>query len=314
MIHIGLIGCGRWGKYILRDLLSLNAKVTVIAPSGPTRDYAVANGADAAFDKVDNVADVDGWVVATPSSTHAKTIKQLLTFKKPIFTEKPLTTDLASAEFIVDKAVDRIFVMDKWRYHPGINKLRELLEAGALGEPHAIRISRLGWGNPHVDSDTIWHLLPHDISIVLHLLGHIPPVIDVTCTFPQHPDRGVLIRLGDTQHFLVTIEISTFSPEHRRSFIVSGSQATAQLADSYETKLYLRTGNPSDIGAAATTIAADGPLPLYAELKAFIEYLGGGPPPFSSARDGLDIVRTIDKISRLAKLSDALPNLFPADR
>src|SRR5580693_3506679 len=117
--HIGLVGCGNWGRYILRDLKGLGCRVTVVAVSPQTRQNAEF-AADHILDSVEEFgAGVDGFVVATPTSLHAETVTALLRFRRPIFCEKPLANNLDAARLLVQTGGDRIFVMDKWRYHPG---------------------------------------------------------------------------------------------------------------------------------------------------------------------------------------------------
>src|SRR5262245_47248432 len=86
--RVGLVGCGRWGRNILRDLASLGARVVVADPSEPARRAAIAGGALAAVPAADELPEVDGLVVATPASTHAAVIEPLLPRGVPVFVEK----------------------------------------------------------------------------------------------------------------------------------------------------------------------------------------------------------------------------------
>src|SRR5690242_16699747 len=104
-IDVGLIGCGRWGRLILRDLVALGARVHVVTPHEETRASALENGAVSAVAEIKGIArTVSGFVIATPTSTHAPVIENLLPTGRPIFVEKPLTTDIASARRIVTAA------------------------------------------------------------------------------------------------------------------------------------------------------------------------------------------------------------------
>ena len=109
--HIGLIGCGHWGKYVLRDLLALGVDVSVIAPSLKTREFAIQQGAYAAYSDVTMLAEqVDGFVVTTPIVTHAHVIEQILRFEKPIFIEKPLTSDISFARKLAASPGKKIYL------------------------------------------------------------------------------------------------------------------------------------------------------------------------------------------------------------
>lgn len=144
--RIGLIGCGRWGRMILRDLIALDARVCVAAPSEATRQDALDAGAVCVSPDIAALPkDVDGYVVATPTASHAAVIEELLASGKPSCVEKPMTNDVAAARRLVERAGERIFVMDKWRYHPGVEALAHAARSGELGEILAIRSYRLGW-------------------------------------------------------------------------------------------------------------------------------------------------------------------------
>ena len=129
--RIGLVGCGTWGQFILRDLLSLGCRVSVVARSAESRTRAV--GADAVVGSLAELPEVDGIVVATPTSTHAEVTEEALACGVSVFVEKPLTDDPVAAEQLAAAAGERLFVMDKWRYHPGVELLAQLAHDGSLG-------------------------------------------------------------------------------------------------------------------------------------------------------------------------------------
>jgi predicted dehydrogenase len=173
-IRIALIGCGRWGRHILRDLLELRSTVVVADPAEGAREHARAAGAVAVVRDAVELPSVDGAIVATPTATHAAVLGALLPRGVPIFCEKPLTADAASAADLAERGGERLFVMDKWRYHPGIEALRDLARSGELGPVRGLRTIRIGWANPHADVDAIWILAPHDLSIAIEILGRLP--------------------------------------------------------------------------------------------------------------------------------------------
>ena len=94
-MEIGLIGCGAWGHKILCELRKLDCRVVVFDPSERARRAAIEEGAINARSQVAGKA--DGWIIASPASTHASMLAQLADSESPIFVEKPFTTDLASA-------------------------------------------------------------------------------------------------------------------------------------------------------------------------------------------------------------------------
>jgi predicted dehydrogenase len=288
---------------VLRDLLSLGAAVQVAAPTESTRKYALEQGARAAHADVGDIRDVDGYVIVAPTSLHAWMIDRLLPTGKPIFVEKPLCIDPADARRIADRGQGRVFVMDKWRYHPGIQRIADLKKRGELGEVLSVRMVRMGWGLRHRDMDSLSMLLPHDLSILLHVIGDIPMLRSAIRTTVSPGDGGMIAVLGgDAGAPLVTLETSVATPEHRRSFTFVGERATAQLADACETCVRLRRGPPGNLSAAAESLDASGPLPLLRELEVFVEHLRGGPAPVSSANEGRRVVERIAEIRQMLGL------------
>ena len=138
-------GCGKWGVNVLRDLTELGAEVTVLARSEATAERARAGGAEVVF-AVEDAGEVDGVVIVTPAQHHADAIRASAPLGCPIFCEKPLVTDPSVADELNDLCGDRLFVMHKWRWHPGIERLAELAADGTVGEVRGVRSTRLDWG------------------------------------------------------------------------------------------------------------------------------------------------------------------------
>lgn len=300
---IGLVGCGRWGSLILRDLRSLGARVEVMVPTDRSRDELLAAGADRVVTDLDELRSADGIVVASPTATHAAVLDTVIDFDVPVFVEKPMTCDAASAVSLAARAPDRLFVMDKWRYHAGVLAIRDRVAAGDIGTPRAIRTRRVQWGSPHDDVDCTWILLPHDISIAYEVLGSIPEPVWARAYGPV--DRPLALEgaaelsEGVWMHFRVGIT----SPDHDRRIEVIGDDGSVVLGGGWDDSIVLtRTGGAE---ADVRTIAAAGELPLLAELRAFVDHLAGGPAPLSSAATGAAIVCAIAAARDLAGLASS---------
>jgi len=305
-MRIGLIGCGRWGRNILRDLNVLNALVTVIDPDGEARRYASANGADAVFDAVNHARDIDGWIVATPSTSHAKVIDILLPAGVPIFCEKPLTCDPLSAHRIAESAAEQVFVMDKWRYHAGVLELGRIARAEALGPVQGVVSRRLAWGHDHADADLAWILLPHEFSIAHEILGEKPtPVFAVA-----EADAGMLramtvLSRGTNWHLS---EIGSRTEKRERRVELRCRDGVAILANADDAFISMIRNPERAVGPPEIErIAIGATAPLYAELVAFIAYLRGGPRPKSSVAEGASVVASIALARELAGLAVPRP-------
>src|SRR6476646_6231973 len=79
-----------------------------------------------------------------------------------------------SARRLAAAAPDRLFVMDKWRYHPGVAELARIARSGELGPVVGIHSRRVTLGHRYSDVSTVWIHAPHDLAIALELLGSVP--------------------------------------------------------------------------------------------------------------------------------------------
>lgn len=303
---VGLIGCGRWGRLILRDLLSLGCDVTVVSSSEAGRQNALEGGATKIVEYVGHLPSVSGVVVATPTSTHAEVIESLLELNVPIFTEKPLTADRESAMRLARQAPERLFVMDKWRYHAGVERLRDIAHAEELGPVHGLRTTRAQWGNPHSDVDISWVLMPHDLAIALEVFGKIPKPRHAFAEQTNGRVTSLLAILGGETEGLdepwLVVEVSSRHPRHRREVRLHCRDGVATLDDAYSPGIQVtHSRNLSDGQAPESELRpVSQELPLLRELRTFIEHLQGGPAPRSSAAEGALVVSTIADLHSLA--------------
>jgi predicted dehydrogenase len=286
---------------VLRDLVALGSEVTVAVRSVEGRAAAEQGGAVEVVETVDDLAEVDGIVVVTPTQTHASVVESALEHGVPVFVEKPLTDELASAERLAKAAPDRLFVMDKWRYHPGIELLGSMAREGELGRVLGLRTFRLGWGNPH-DVDAAWVLAPHELAIGLEILGELPAPRSAAADAVDGYALGLLALLGDAPWH--ALEVSTRSAERRREVHLVCKEGVALLpdADSDHIEVFRQSavGEMTPPEPELRPISKE--LPLLRELRAFLEHVGGGPPPRSSAAEGAAAVRAIGELRSLAGL------------
>jgi predicted dehydrogenase len=298
-MRISLAGCGRWGRNILRDLLALGAEVAVADPDPAARDHARSAGAAEIATSLDELPASDGIVIATTTTTHFTVMEHALARQVPIFVEKALTADAGHARTLAARAKGRLFVMDKWRYHPGIEELRRIRQTGELGTPLGMHLRHVGWGLQHRDVDASWILLPHSLSIVLEIFGSVPPA---THAFAERLDGKIVTLIGTLgPHPWITVEISARSPVKRREFRLHCQEGVAWLDDGWADHIQIARGIGT--GADASGIekrSVPAELPLRRELDAFLQHLKGGPAPRSSVEEGALIVERIQQLRDLA--------------
>ena len=256
-----------------------------------------------AVDTMDDLPEVEGIVVPTPTQTHAEVVARALEHGVPVFVEKPLTDDLASAERLAQAAPNRLFVMDKWRYHPGVELLAAIARDRELGGVVGLRTSRIGWGNPH-DVDAVWILVPHELSIALEILGVSPTPKSAVADTADGTVIGLIGLVGDDPWH--ALEVSARSAERSREVTLFCEEGIAVLPDPYSehVRIFRRTGPAESTVPEPELRPISNELPLLRELQAFLEHLDGGPPPRSSAAEGAAAVRAITELRALAGLPE----------
>ena len=288
-MRVGLVGCGRWGANIARDLLSIGVRLEIADP------------VTGAYASLHDLPACDAYVVATPSTSHASVLADVLPYGKPIFCEKPLGTKLSALLALPAAANELVFVMDKWRYHPAIEELGRLAVAETLGALRGVATHRLDATHAHDDVDCTWILLPHELSIAREILGRAPVAFAASASF----DRGEVVGLVShlrTRDAAVSSTISTRWPARVRTAEAAFADGLAAFDLADESAIVLtrhdRTSTRINVPLAA---------PLRRELEAFVAHVAGlGPTPKASFADGVDTVCTIERLRELAGVDRAL--------
>jgi predicted dehydrogenase len=300
---IGLIGCGIWGRNILNELLQLNTTVWVIEPDVSLHD-SITNVGGIIKNTIDELAQIDGVIIATPSSTHRMILEQLMPFEIPLFVEKPLTTSYIDALALQKIVHNKVFLMHIWRYHAGIKLLGQIVRSGRIGEITALYSTRTNWTSPRTDTDCIWNLAPHDLTIAIEILGYIPaPRLAVAETHTNMP-RAMTAILG--QKPFVQIEVSNRDARKRREVRVQGTKGVAILANEKVDYIEVYEGDEWSFPQPNyyEKIYFDGTQsPLKLEIKAFINYINGGNEPISNFEEGLKTIEILTQLRTLAGIN-----------
>jgi len=294
---IGLIGCGNWGSNILRDLIQLRCEVYVVDIDFQARSRAIANGAQQAFSKTDELPVCDGYVVAVPIPDLTKETAGLLRFKKPIFSEKTLCLSMDDFNLLKNLGgLEYVFCMHKWHYHPGIEALRLVAQSGNIGEIEELDTIRHGWVDDFHGGDIFWTLAVHDLTIIKHILGRIPnkiKVINVICNEKGLP-VSLIALLGDKPKVLISVN----GRESKKisGVIIRGGKGSAELQNAYDDHITLKND------ACEEKIIIDTTFPLFLELKEFVRYLDNGPKPRCDLYSAEEVTRAILNLREKAGL------------
>jgi predicted dehydrogenase len=193
--------------------------------------------------------------------------------------------------------------MDKWRYHPGILALAAIARSGEFGPVVGLRTTRIDYSHPYSDTDCVWTLLPHDLSIALEIFGKLPAPRSAVADVANGRLLGMIVFSSIDAGPWHTAEIGSRSAVLQRMVVLLCRDASVILQDSYADHIAVLENPPPD-GTKVKPQIAKRPIPqdmpLLAELDAFIRYLGGGPPPRSSVQEAAQAVKAIAEARRLA--------------
>jgi len=299
-VRVGLVGPGEWGRLILRDLKALGAEVWTDARSPASVENARRFGADHIVQGLEELpADLDGYVVATPAETHLDVVEPLLRRGRPIFVEKPLDVDVARARALPPGAQSLVFTMHKWRYHAGVDRLAAIARSGDLGPLRGLDLVRVGFGQMSARNvGGIWSLVPHDLSIALHILGEAPRPVWASPGALDRPGDGIVAVLETRAGVRVSLNASMFTPVKRRSVVLAGELGAAQLDDSLADHLLIawEDGRTERIEVPVT-------MPLLIELERFVDHLRGGPPPMTRLSEELQVLEALEQLHHMAGLA-----------
>jgi predicted dehydrogenase len=300
-LRIGLFGVGIWGQKVLRDLVSLGAEVWIFEISENNRKLSEELGASRFSINWPETDLPDAWIVATPAITHFVILKRLFLTKLPIFVEKPLTCNYQEALELAKIATAPTFVMHNWRYHAGIRMLAGLAKSKELGDLVFFKSNRCNWTSPRSDVDSIWTLIPHDITIALSILGEMPFPVAAQVEEYGGVARGMTAFLG--RNPACVLEVSNRYSDKRREVRLHFTKGVAVLKN--ETVDFIEISHGDDKTTPAEMRIEQRKFevipPLYEELRIFLEFLRGGPPPISDLIEGIEVIRVIDELKKLAK-------------
>lgn len=240
-LKVGIIGYGYWGPNLTRNFAEIPASEVVAIADMKDEQLKRAQS------KYPNVIltrdyhdlfnlDLDAVVVSTPPATHYSIAKECLEHGLNVLVEKPLTLKSEHAQELVEIADRRELVLmvgHTFEYNSAVHALKSYIDSGELGEIYYIDAARLNLGLFQRDSNVVWDLAPHDISILLFLLGQNPIAVSakgVSCVFEGTYDVAYL-NLAFSNKVSAYIHVSWLDPCKVRRITVVGSKKMAVLND-----------------------------------------------------------------------------------
>jgi predicted dehydrogenase len=313
---VGVVGLGYWGPNLARNFAGLpDAELTWLCDDRPDvreRFAATYPQARTTGDLDDLLADpdLDAIVLATPVPTHGALSLRVLEAGKHCFVEKPLAQSVADAERAVEaaRAADRILMVGHLlQFHPGLKRLKELVDGGELGDVRYIYGNRLNLGKLRADENALWSLGAHDVSVLLHLAGEEPFELSARGESYMNPgvEDVVFAFMRFPSGLAAHLHLSWLDPHKERRFTVVGSSRMATFDDmAVEGKLTVYDkGFDEKTDTYGEYITRSGDIwspvipnaePLRLECQHFLESIREGRAPLTDGEAGLRVVRVLE--------------------
>ena len=313
--NIAVIGAGYWGINHVRNFYELGALSVVCDASEAmlenVRDRYAGVSTETDVRAVLDDRSIKAVVIATPAETHCDLATRAIEAGKDVLVEKPLTLDVAEGERLVKLADERgaiLMVGHLLEYHPAVLRLRELIESGELGELRYIYSNRLNLGKVRREENILWSFAPHDIAIILRLVGAWPTrvtaiggaylqpsIADVTVTNIEFPT-------GVRAHIFV----SWLHPYKEQRLVVVGSKQMAVFDDVrkdaklmiYDQGVEIVNGEPVTRKNEGIAQQIEGEEPLRRQCLQFVECIRTRRRPLTDGESGLRVLRVLDAAER----------------
>jgi UDP-2-acetamido-3-amino-2,3-dideoxy-glucuronate N-acetyltransferase len=313
--NVAVVGCGYWGKNLVRNFAELGALHTICDSSTEVLErlgalHPAVNKVTS-FDAVLASAAVKAVVISSPAVLHYSMGKQALLAGKDVFVEKPLSLTVAEGEELIRLAGDRqrvLMVGHLLEYHPGIVRLKQLVDQGELGRIDYIYSSRLNLGKFRTEENILWSFAPHDISVILLLLNQLPQEVSAHGGCYLHRDIAdvTVTTMSFGSGARAHIFVSWLHPYKEQKLVVVGDRKMAVFDDVaqenklllYEHKIEWIEDVPVPHKQEATPVEFAMAEPLRLECQHFLECLETRAKPRTDGSSGLKVLRVLDACQR----------------
>ena len=321
---IACIGAGYWGANLIRNFYQLGA-LRVICDTDEARRKQLGSFYPeipfaSSIDAVIKNPDITGVAIATPAETHEAVVRQALIASKDVFVEKPLCLSVAAGSELIDLATARqriLMVGHLLWYHPAILRLKELIDEGELGRLRYIYSNRLNLGKIRREENILWSFAPHDISVILGLVGEMPDkvsaqggnylhdrIADVTVSLLSFPS-------GIKAHVFV----SWLHPYKEQKLIVVGERQMAVFDDVekehkltlYPHRISWKSCVPVPNKGTARPVPVELREPLRAECETFLRCMQSRQSPHTDGKEGLRVLTVLQQCQTALQKPAPLP-------
>ncbi len=306
---IAVIGCGVWGRNIVRNFNNLNVLDTVCDIDEENLNKVIQEYPQVKttkdFNDIINNPEITGVAVVTPSHMHYKLVKEMLLAGKHVYVEKPISTVADEAQDLTNLANERgliLMVGHLLLYHPAVNRLKMLIDEGMLGEIIYAQSDRLNVNYFKNDRSVMWDLAPHDVSMISYVIGKEPKRVMSAIGCSSNNDEimdithiGIEFEGGVIAH----ISDSWITPKKNVTLLVRGTKATAILDDTVaENKLQIFDNYA---GGTSKNIQLDylEIEPLKLECQHFISCCKNSKKARSDGENGYTVVKILEEAEKI---------------
>jgi predicted dehydrogenase len=305
-MNVGLVGCGYWGKNLLRNFHELGALGAVCdaLPAHQERAKEMAPGIPIFSDYEELLrSDIPAVALATPAVTHFEMAGKALAAGKDVFVEKPLSLNVDEGQRLLQKRGDRILMVGHiLEYHPACVKLVELARSGELGKLCYIYSNRLSLGKVRQEENILWSFAPHDVALINRIAGTMPETVaafggayvqndvaDVTVTNLTYPN-------GIRAH----IHVSWLHPFKEQRLVVIGDQKMAVFDGVagdlvlFDQRVEWQKGEPVPIKSDGVKVPVSDAEPLKEECRAFLNAIETRIQPLTDGQNGLEVLSVLE--------------------
>lgn len=311
--NIAVVGCGQWGKNLVRNFAELGSLSAVCDP-----DFDVAQKLSNQYE-VDNLSfaeilgnsSIDGVVLAVPAPLHASMAIEVMEASKHVYVEKPLAMNQSEAEEMIASANDndvQLMVGHLLQYHPVFARVRDLVRAGELGPLQYIYSNRLSLGKVRSEEDVIWSFAPHDISMILSLVPEaiISVHTEANCVIRPGIADNATIHLQFESGLKAHVNVSWLHPYKEQKLVIIGKGGMITFDDTqpWESKLALykhAVGCAGDLTVIEKSeikyLEVPHAEPLREECAYFMGLIDGKVPPLTDGFEGAKVLAVLNATS-----------------
>jgi UDP-2-acetamido-3-amino-2,3-dideoxy-glucuronate N-acetyltransferase len=318
--NIAIAGCGYWGKNLVRNFFELDSLYAICdvdkAKLRSLQEKYPGLVIYQDFKELLQDPKAEAVVISTPAETHHSLAKEALQSERDVFVEKPIALHYKEGEELVSLAEEKkriLMVGHILEYHPAIRKLKKIIDRGELGKINYIYSNRLNLGKFRTEENILWSFAPHDISVIVHLLGEMPHevfarggnylnpnITDVTVTVMNFPSSV-------KSHIFV----SWLHPYKEQKLVVIGEKKMLVFDDvnpvhklfSYSHKIDWIERMPVPRPEQAQTIEVEKAEPLRLECEHFIDCLLFRKRPQTDGENGLRVLKILEACQNSLKES-----------